>query len=183
MARISYAGREDLPARLQPLFDDMAGYGPFGSLVGAMARRPPIFEHVFGMLTALRDEDVLPRRYLELALVAVSRLNACEYCVTHHTPFLAVEGVTPAGAAAILDYEDHPEFDETDKLVVEYTITVTRDSNRTRDSLFARLAERFDEEQIVELTWRIALCGAFNRFNEVLQLDIEEEAAAAMAAE
>ena len=29
-------------------------------------------------------------------------------------------------------------------------------------------------------TWRIALCGAFNRFNDVLQLDIEDDAATAM---
>ena len=88
MARISYASRETVPARLQHLYDGMATYGPFASLVGAMAHRPPIFEHIFGMLTDLRDEGVLPRRYLELGLVAVSKVNACDYCVAHHSPFL-----------------------------------------------------------------------------------------------
>ena len=47
MARISYRDRDDVPTQLQHLFDDMSTYGPFGSLVGAMAHRPPIFEHVF----------------------------------------------------------------------------------------------------------------------------------------
>lgn len=181
MARISYAGRETVPAHLQHVYDDMSTYGPFASLVGAMAHRTPIFEHVFGMLTDLRTEGVLPRRYLELGLVAVSKLNACEYCVAHHAPFLTVEGVSPAGAEAILDYEDHPEFDAVDKLVVEYAIKVSNDFNRVRDAMFDRLAEHFSEAQIVELTWRIALCGAFNRFNDVLQLDIEEEALAKIA--
>ncbi|MEL6997066.1 MAG: hypothetical protein AAFP68_02295 [Pseudomonadota bacterium] len=36
-----------------------------------------------------------------------------------------------------------------------------------------RLREHFDDAQIVELTWRIALCGAFNRFNDVLQTEID----------
>ena len=38
MARISYAEKSAIPERLQNLFDDMSTYGPFGSLVGAMAR-------------------------------------------------------------------------------------------------------------------------------------------------
>jgi uncharacterized peroxidase-related enzyme len=178
MARISYVSRDTVPARLQHLYDGMATYGPFASLVGAMAHRPPIFEHVFGMLTDLRDEGVLPRRYLELALVAVSKVNACNYCVAHHSPFLVIEGVTAAGVEAILDYQEHPEFDEVDKLVVEYAIKVSNDFNRVHDNMFERLSDHFSEEQIVELTWRIALCGAFNRFNDVLQLDIEKEALA-----
>ena len=181
MARISYAEKSAIPKRLQNLFDYMSTYGPFGSLVGAMAHRTPIFEHVFGMLTDLRNEGVLPRRYLELALVAVSKVNSCDYCVAHHAPFLAIEGVTPAGAENILQYENHPEFDDIDKLVVEYSIEVTSNFHRVRDNLFDRLRDHFSEEQIVELTWRIALCGAFNRFNDVLQLDIEEEALAKIA--
>ena len=181
MARISYADRDTVPAKLQHLYDNMTSYGSFASLVGAMAHRGPILEHVFGMLTDLRKEGVLPRRYLELGLVAVSKLNACDYCVAHHSPFLTIEGITPAGTEAILDYENHPEFDNVDKLVVEYAIKVSNDFNRVRDSMFDRLSEHFTEPQIVELTWRIALCGAFNRFNDVLQLDIEEEALAKIA--
>jgi len=33
----------------------------------------------------------------------------------------------------------------------------------------------------VELTWRIALCGAFNRFNDVLQVEVPEETVPAVA--
>jgi alkylhydroperoxidase family enzyme len=41
--------------------------------------------------------------------------------------------------------------------------------------MFERLRAHFSEAQIVELTWRIALCGAFNRFNDVLQVEVVEE--------
>jgi alkylhydroperoxidase family enzyme len=47
--------------------------------------------------------------------------------------------------------------------------------------MFDKLKIHFSEEQIVELTWRIALCGAFNRFNDVLQLEIEQDALAKIA--
>ena len=38
------------------------------------------------------DYSTLPKRYLEIAIVVVSKLNECHYCVAHHKPFLAVEG-------------------------------------------------------------------------------------------
>ena len=177
MTRVSSLGRDDVPARLHGIFDEISTYGPFASLVGAMAHRPPLLEHVFRMLIELRHENVLARRYLELALVTVSKLNACAYCVAHHGPMLRVEGVSAAGVDRLLDYQDHPELDAVDKLVVAYAALVTEGPNRVRDDVFERLRRHFSQAQIVELTWRIALCGAFNRFNDVLQLDIEPEAA------
>jgi alkylhydroperoxidase family enzyme len=60
---------------------------------------------------------------------------------------------------------------------------VTNNWNRTRDEIFQRLRGHFTEAQIVELTWRTALCGAFNRFNDILQLDIEQGVAVRDAAE
>ena len=85
--------------------------------------------------------------------------------------------------ARLLDYKTHPELDEVDKLVVEYAIAVTNNWNRTRDEIFTRLEAHFSEAQIVEMTWRTALCGAFNRFNDILQLDIEPGVAVREAAE
>ncbi len=176
MARVSYVPIEEVPQHLRPLYEQMSTYGPFASLVGAMAHRAPMLEHVFGLLLDLKKEGVLKRRYLELALVAVSQVNACDYCVAHHGPFLQIEGVSPEGIERLLDHADHPELDEVEKLVVAYAIQVTNDFHRVRDGVFDRLRQHLSEAEIVELTWRIALCGAFNRFNDVLQLEIEKEA-------
>jgi alkylhydroperoxidase family enzyme len=41
--------------------------------------------------------------------------------------------------------------------------------------LFDRLREHFRESQIVELTFRIALCGFYNRFNDALMIETEPE--------
>jgi uncharacterized peroxidase-related enzyme len=183
MSRISIKTKEDLPQALWPLWEKMQSYGAFENQAGVMAHRAPIFKNMWAMLTELAEEGVLPKRYLELCLVTASLLNKCTYCVSHHAPKLAVQGISEAGAARLLDYKAHPELDEVDKLVVEYAIAVTNSWNRTRDEIFTRLRAHFTEAQIVELTWRTALCGAFNRFNDILQLDIEEGVAVREAAE
>ncbi len=180
MARIEILSGGDVPDTARAAYEEAVGYGPFDSLAGAMAQRPPILNRIFGLLGDLRDEGVLDRRSLELALVTVSKLNACDYCVAHHSPMLNVAGASKAAIDNILDFETVAEFDEKDRLVIEYARQVTLDSNRVRDGMFERLGAHFTEPQIVELTWRIALCGAFNRFNDVLQLDIEAGAHAAM---
>ncbi len=178
MSRITLKGRADLPENLHPLWDKIETYGDFADQAGVMAHRLPIFEHTWRQLTQLSDEAVLSKRYLELAIVTVSLLNQCDYCVAHHTPKLAIQGVSAEGALRLLDYKDHPELDEVDKLVVEYAITVTNNWSRTRDEIFDRLKVHFSEAQIVELTWRTALCGAFNRFNDILQVEFAEPAPA-----
>jgi uncharacterized peroxidase-related enzyme len=178
MARISYPSREQLPEAARAAFDRALDYGPFAHQVGAFAHRPPILVNLYRMLSELREESKLPPRYLELALVTVSRLNACSYCVAHHTPLLKRSGVSAPAVERLLEPEEAPELDEVDRLVIDYARQVTETPGRIRDALFARLREHFSEAQIVELTWRIALCGAFNRFNDALQLEIEPDALA-----
>jgi AhpD family alkylhydroperoxidase len=179
VSRISILTEADVPAELRPLWARMKTYGDFERQAGVMLHRPAIFRNVWGLLTDLADEGVLPKRYLELCIVTVSLLNECRSCVDHHAPKLAVAGVSEAGARRLLDYRDHPELDEVDKLVVEYAIAVTREWNRTRDDIFTRLRHHFSEPQIVEMTWRTALCGAFNRFNDILQFETGAGRAAA----
>ncbi len=58
---------------------------------------------------------------------------------------------------------------------MEYAIAVTNDFHKVRDSMMDRLRAHFDDAQIVELTWRTALCGAFNRFNDVLQTEVDDD--------
>jgi uncharacterized peroxidase-related enzyme len=182
MARVRDIGSAELPAEARAVYDRfVAGYGPFRNQVAVFAHSPPAVTHLMGLLLDLRQSGTVRRRHLELAIVAVSKLNACHYCVAHHKPMLMVEGLSDAGVDRVLDYRDHPELDDLDRLVVEYTIAVTNNPQRIGDALFARLRAQFSEAEIVELTLRIALCGFFNRFNDALQID-DEAAAHAEAA-
>lgn len=179
MARVRDIAPNEVPAEIRGVYERYAnGYGPFRNQVGVFAHVPPAVNHLMGLLLELREQRNIPFRYVELAVVTVSKLNQCHYCVGHHKPLLVVEGVSPEGADTILDYRDHPELNEVDKLVVEYSIAVTNAPQKIRDNVFERLRVHFTEAQIVELTLRIALCGFFNRFNDALQVDDEIHAVA-----
>ncbi|MEM7213477.1 MAG: carboxymuconolactone decarboxylase family protein [Pseudomonadota bacterium] len=174
MPRVRTVPADEVTGKAREVYDTAGTYGSFSSLVGVMANRPPVLEHTFGLLLDLKADGVLPARYLELALVTVSKLNECTFCVSNHTPRLNASGISLTAAENILNYREIEEFDAVDRLVVEYSVAVTTDFHRVRDSMMDRLREHFDDAQIVELTWRIALCGAFNRFNDVLQTEIDD---------
>ena len=174
MARVRDVEIHEVPEDLRSVYRRYAeSYGPFLNQVKVFAHRAPALRHVMGMLLELADEAVLPKRYLEIALVAVSKANECTYCVAHHAPRLVSYGLGPASVAAILEPEV-PEFDEVDTLVRDFAVAVTRDARRMPASMVERLKAHFTEDQIVELALRTALCGFFNRFNEALGIEIED---------
>ena len=174
MARVRDVTINEVPEDVRPTYQRFAGeYGPFLNQVKVFAHRPPAVKHLMGLLLELADEALLPKRYLEIALVVVSKLNECTYCVAHHTPRLVDQGLAPETVARILD-PDCPGLDDLDRLVRDYVVQVTDNPGRIRDAMFERLREHFTEAEIVELTLRTALCGFFNRFNDALQIGMED---------
>ncbi len=173
MARVRDVTIDEVPADARPIYRRFAeDYGSFLNQVKVFAHRPPALRHVMGLLLALADEALLPKRVLEIALVTVSKLNRCAYCVAHHTPRLVDEGL-PAETVARIIEPDCPGLDTLDRLVRDYAVAVTTRANAVPDALFAALREHFSEAQMVELTLRTALCGFFNRFNDALEIETE----------
>lgn len=174
MARVRDVPIDEVPADVRPIYRRFATeYGPFLNQVKVFAHRPPALKHLMAMLLEFADEAVLPKRYLEIALVVVSKLTECSYCVGHHAPRLVDLGVAPESVDRILD-ETVPGFDNVDHLVRDYAVQVTEKPQYMRDATFTELRRHFSEEQIVELTLRTALCGFFNRFNDALQIEMED---------
>ncbi len=174
MARVRDIESEEVSGDVRDIYLRYANdYGPFVNQAKVFAHRPAALKHIMGLLLELAEEQILPKRYLEIAVLAVSKLNECEYCVAHHTPRLVDQGLDAEVSRRILD-DDCPQLDEVDRLVRDYAVQVTTRPQYMRDEIFTRLKQHFDEAQIVELTLRIALCGFFNRFNDAMQIDMEE---------
>ncbi|MHA1152609.1 MAG: carboxymuconolactone decarboxylase family protein, partial [Alphaproteobacteria bacterium] len=83
------------------------------------------------------------------------------------------QGLAPESVANILE-PDCPGLDEVDRLVRDYAVQVTTKPQYLRDAMFDELKKHFTEAEIVELTLRTALCGFFNRFNDALQIGMED---------
>src|SRR2546422_885656 len=69
---------------------------------------------------------------------------------------------------ALPSYQRSPLFSDVDKLVLDYAVGISRTPVDVPDELFARLRERFDDAQLVQLTHLIALENMRGRFNLAL---------------
>jgi uncharacterized peroxidase-related enzyme len=182
MARVSDVEIDDVPENARETYQRFAHeYGPFINQVKVFAHRPPALRHIMGLLLELKEEAILPKRYLEIALVVVSKLNECTYCVAHHTPRLIEQGLPVAAVEDILA-DEIEGFDEVDMLVRDFARQITEKPQYMRDKIFDDLKAHFTEEQIVELALRSTLCGFFNKFNDALMIGMEEGVVADMLA-
>jgi len=70
----------------------------------------------------------------------------------------------------ISDYATSAAFSEEERAVLDYAVCMTRIPTDVPDELFARLRERFDEAQLVELTATIAQENFRARFNRPFEI-------------
>ena len=140
-----------------------------------LAHRPRLAHDLIGLYLGFQDDSCVDRRLIELAVLTVSHLNQCVYCVSHHTPLGLESGLDPAALADLRNGRtaESIHFTLQEKLVIAYAEQVTHEARRVPPHLFAALQEHFDNAQIVELTVRIALANFFNRFNDALQIELE----------
>ena len=174
MARVRDIELNEAPKEISLIYKKfIESYGPFANQAKVFAHRPIIFKHMMSMLMEMADKPIIDKRYLEIAIVSVSAINKCDYCVAHHAPNLISEGLSNVTVDNILE-TDCPGLEPLDILVRDYAVQITKDHNKIQDKLFDKLRGYFSEEQMVELTFRITLCTFFNKFNDVMQLEMED---------
>ncbi|MGW8269158.1 MAG: carboxymuconolactone decarboxylase family protein [Burkholderiales bacterium] len=180
--RLLEKGQAD--ASLGPLYDradavsegsTLPGPTLFGNQVRALAHNPALLRSLFGVYEAFAAEPSIDRKLTELGILVVSRVNACRYCVQHHAPLAHGAGLEKAQLQAIQNdaWSDQRLWSKEEWLVVRYAEALASVPQRVNDALFAELKEQFSERQIVDLTMRLALCAAWNKFNDALGLDTE----------
>ncbi len=183
--RIQPVKREQAPPHLHALYDRadalMTGKsrpGPtlFGNQIRVLAHNPPLLEALVQVYQVFSETQSVDRKLMELGILIVSRVNACQYCIQHHAPNAHDAGLTRQQLQVIQasTWANHRSlWDDDEWLIIQYAEQLARAAYRISDDLFARLKERFSDRQIVDLTMRLALCSAWNAFNDALQLDTE----------
>lgn len=147
----------------------------FANQVRALAHNPALLKSLFGVYEAFAAEPSIDRKLTELGILVVSRVNACRYCVQHHAPLAHGAGLKTAQLEAIQNdaWSDRKLWSTEEWLVVRYAEALASVPQRVDDKLFAEMKATFSERQIVDLTMRLALCAAWNKFNDALGLDTE----------
>ena len=105
MARVRDVAPGKLPPELAWSYEQLAGaYGAFRNQVAVFAHVPAALRHPMPLLMKLREVATRSKRPLELAIVAVSQVNA----FARHKPLLAIEKVSATGVHRLLDWRGQP---------------------------------------------------------------------------
>ena len=75
--------------------------------------------------------------------------------------------------AAMADAQSSALFDATDRLVLRYAEVLTRE-NRVTDELYAELAARFPQDELVELCFTVGLAALVNRVHATFRTDLDD---------
>ncbi len=112
--------------------------------------------------------DRVDKRLRYLAELKAATLTQCEYCIDFGSQVARQSGLSDEQLLALPTYRTSALFTELEKLVLDYAVGMSRTPVEVPDALFARLREHFDEAQLVELTYVIALEHLRGRFNLAL---------------
>jgi AhpD family alkylhydroperoxidase len=135
------------------------------------AHLPKVLRAYAGLERATAGLHRLNRRHRALAELKAATTTGCPYCIDLGSQVARGWGLTDQELLALSDYGASLVFDEQDKLVLAYAEAVSRTPVDVPDDLVARLRERLDEDQLVELTHVVALENMRARFNLALGVE------------
>ena len=134
-----------------------------------MGHRPLLMHGYGGLETAFARSKRAPANLKALAELKASALCGCEWCMDFGSWLATHEGsVTDEQLRELPNFRDSTAFNDDEKLVLEYAEGISRTPVDVPDEVFDRLRDRFDEDQIVELTWAAAIENMRARFNWAL---------------
>lgn len=146
--------------------------GRLAEPVALMAHSPLLMNAYGGFEMAFERSKRAPRSLKALAELKASALCGCEWCMDFGSWFARNKaGITEEQLRELPNFRDSDAFDEDEKLVLEYAEGISRTPVEVPDEVFDRLRERFDEAEIVELTWAAAIENLRARFNWALRID------------
>lgn len=128
--------------------------GAPGNYEAVFAHSPDVLEHaVRGFYLKQTKKRRLSLRYMELAITRIGWACSCRWMYSEHRKILRGLSYSEEALADIPAWQTSGQFDDAERAVLAYADCIALDHGRVPDSLFARLEDSFDPEQIVELTY------------------------------
>lgn len=110
--------------------------------------------------------DRLDKRLRALARLKAATLTHYEWCIDLGSQISRQWGVlSDEELLALPAYRTSALFSDLDKPVLDYAVGMSRTPAEVPDTHFSDLRERFDDAELVELTYLIALENMHGRFN------------------
>ncbi len=160
MARLTVLTPNQLPNELreQAGVDDSTQLGS----LGVWALQPEIASALIELKAVLGSQSLTPR-LSELVRLRVAFHNQCRSCMALRSAEAIDDGLTEVLVCELRSPEESDDLTQRERAALEYADKLSIAHHDIDDALFARLAEHFTEEEIVELGAHIAFCIGFGR--------------------
>lgn len=143
----------------------------------SLAHRPEIAKAVLALIRAVvRNPNGTVSAELRWMVAHLSSLsNGCTYCSAHTFKNGADNGVSQDKLDAIWEFETSDVFSDAEKAALRVALTGGQCPSHASEVDMAELKKHFNEAQIVEIGAVIALFGFNNRWNSLMQTELENE--------
>jgi uncharacterized peroxidase-related enzyme len=176
MALVLYVDEDQAPPIIHILFEaarKQRGRVPNSQRV--MAHNPDVLRAFGPFVGAIARENALPNRLKELAILKVTMINGCVFCLAHHCHAARSAGVSMNEMLALNAFEQSPLFSEQDRAALAYAEEITVNNRRMRRQVKERLQANLRDAEIVDLTLACCMFNFLNRFNHCLEVELDAE--------
>lgn len=133
--------------------------------IGLYAHRPKLLAGYGAFEKAVAADARVEEGLRVLVQLKAAALIGCEFCIDLGSHEAREAGITEQQLLDLWRYRDSEHFDETQKLVLDLTVAMTRTPVDVSQELFDALRERFDDGRLLELINLAALENLRSRFN------------------
>jgi len=141
-----------------------AADGSSNTLAGLLAVNPAVLRALVELDNALGNEEVLPLRMKELAVIRSSVLNGCGACVRAHAAAGKRSGLSDEQIAALGIGQERPDlFSASEMAIIRLASQLTLSPAAFCAGALEDLALHFTPAQVAELILAIATANFLNR--------------------
>jgi uncharacterized peroxidase-related enzyme len=165
---------EDVEAALRAV-EEAGGFIPNSFYV--MARRPRMLELITELcLEVLVREGRVTNQLRWLVAHIASRTAGCRYCWAHTASNASrLAGVDPEKIERAWEFQTNPLFDDAERAAMELALAAAQVPSQVTKEHLAAVRLHFDEDQLIDIMSVIALFGWFNRWNDTMATQLEDE--------
>jgi 4-carboxymuconolactone decarboxylase len=130
-------------------------HGPYAVWI----QRPKLAEAMLGVLRAIRDEAVLPRRMRMMATITVIRHWGADYAWGVNKP-LALDAGVPESVVEAVEKRQKPVFDDANDALAYQVAVELLNERKLSDATFDRAQSVLGDEQLTELVSAVGYFSA-----------------------
>ena len=131
-----------------------------------MQRSPALFKKFLDFSLAITRDAGLDATLAYLVDIRASQLNGCAFCLDMHIKQAKIHGERELRLHHVAIWRESPLFSPKERAALAWTEALTRIAPEgISDAAYAEAREQFTEQELSDLTWRVAAINGWNRLN------------------